>query len=876
MVGEGTYDVFVAKYTDTGAGLSGGGAVGGGSSSFDQGSGIAVAQSGNTNSVYVTGYFNTNSGARIAGSTLVGAGSLDIFVAKYTDSGTGLVGAGARTGGGPRTDGGNAIAVASAGSTTSVYVTGYIESGAPAGVAGTTLTAVGPVNTLDIFVAKYTDSGTGLTSGGAVRAGGTGIEQGAALAATASTVYLATSTFSNMAYFGSSPAMATPPTSGILAPLDAGTLAWQPIAFPLHGGTSIVRDLAVEAGTGNVYLTGYFDGQVAFGDIQLLSAGLSDLFVAKWDATAGAWTSAVQGGGVNDEQAIRIALSSAGGTTTVYVAGSVSSASAGIAGSTLTGTGTNADLFVAKYTDTGTGLTGGGALRGGGSGADDCYGLALSRTGSTTSVYIAGSFGTSANPISIAGTTLTGAGSRDMYVAKYTDNGAGLVGAGAVSGGGTGTDQAEGLAVSSAAGITSVYVTGLFASNTGASIAGTALAGAGGSDMYVAKYTDNGTGLVGNGAVSGGGTGSDSGSIGLALASVGTTTNVYVTGYFGSNTGATIAGTALAGKGNADMYVAKYIDNGTSLANGGAVEGGSAEGVDQGLGLAVSSAAGITSVYVTGLFTSGAGATIAGTTLPGAGARDIFVARYADRGRGLVNRGAVAGGGPAVDQAFAIATGGVGLYIGGSITPTATFGSTTLTTPAATVINVLGRLALPALAPLPVELTQFTAALAGPAAVRLAWATASEQNSQAFEVERSTDGASFAGIGTVAAAGNSSSARAYALLDANPPTHPSTLYYRLRQVDADGTFSYSPVRTVARTGAAAGLSLFPNPAQGGAAILTGAAPGAAVTVYNALGRPVAAATADATGTAALALPAGLPVGVYLARTGVGALRLTVE
>jgi hypothetical protein len=49
-----------------------------------------------------------------------------------------------------------------------------------------------------------------------------------------------------------------------------------------------------------------------------------------------------------------------------------------------------------------------------------------------------------------------------------------------------------------------------------------------------------------------------------------------------------------------------------------------------------------------------------------------------------------------------------------------------------------------------------------------------------------------------------------------------------------------------------------------------------VQVLDALGRCVATATADAGGTAALALPAGLPGGVYVVRAGAQALRLTLE
>jgi hypothetical protein len=183
--------------------------------------------------------------------------------------------------------------------------------------------------------------------------------------------------------------------------------------------------------------------------------------------------------------------------------------------------------------------------------------------------------------------------------------------------------------------------------------------------------------------------------------------------------------------------------------------------------------------------------------------------------------------------------------------------------------------------PLPVELTAFTATAEGTGAVRLAWATASEKNSARFDVERSTDGRTFASSGTVAAVGSSSTARAYGFDDTRLPIYAAALYYRLKLVDTDGTFRYSPVRTVALvgttlTGAGAGLTLYPNPAPSGAATLMGAQPGAVVTVVDALGRTMTTATADASGTAALVLPGGLATGVYVVRVGSNALRLAVE
>ena len=178
-------------------------------------------------------------------------------------------------------------------------------------------------------------------------------------------------------------------------------------------------------------------------------------------------------------------------------------------------------------------------------------------------------------------------------------------------------------------------------------------------------------------------------------------------------------------------------------------------------------------------------------------------------------------------------------------------------------------------APLPVELSAFTATPEGKTAVRLAWATASEKNSQAFEAERSGDGRTFKRIGAVAAAGSSSASRSYELLDGELPAGTAVLYYRLRQVDSDNTFSYSPVRIVALAGPLAkGLTLSPNPAR--TTSLTGAKAGAAVHVFDAVGHLVLTATADANGTTQLVLPAILLTGMYVVRSGPYAVRLAVE
>ncbi|WP_206780452.1 T9SS type A sorting domain-containing protein [Hymenobacter amundsenii] len=116
-------------------------------------------------------------------------------------------------------------------------------------------------------------------------------------------------------------------------------------------------------------------------------------------------------------------------------------------------------------------------------------------------------------------------------------------------------------------------------------------------------------------------------------------------------------------------------------------------------------------------------------------------------------------------------------------------------------------------APLPVQLTAFNAR-ANELAVDVTWKTAAEVNSDYFEVERSvTANQGFVTVGRVQAAGNTSSGREYALRDNDARQLPAgVLYYRLRQVDVDGTQVYSAVAVVTRKAAAVALVLYPNPA----------------------------------------------------------------
>ncbi|MVN76585.1 T9SS type A sorting domain-containing protein [Hymenobacter sp. HMF4947] len=168
-------------------------------------------------------------------------------------------------------------------------------------------------------------------------------------------------------------------------------------------------------------------------------------------------------------------------------------------------------------------------------------------------------------------------------------------------------------------------------------------------------------------------------------------------------------------------------------------------------------------------------------------------------------------------------------------------------------------------APLPVQLLSFTAARQG-TAVRTAWATASETNSAYFVVQRSADGRTFADVQQVQAQGSSVVRHDYAALDATPLG--GTSYYRLRQVDQDGTANYSPVVAVRFDGQAGApaLAAYPNPASGqGFQLLTSnlGATGGTVRVFDNVGRLVLTHVAATGAVDALIQPAQpLASGMY--------------
>jgi hypothetical protein len=109
---------------------------------------------------------------------------------------------------------------------------------------------------------------------------------------------------------------------------------------------------------------------------------------------------------------------------------------------------------------------------------------------------------------------------------------------------------------------------------------------------------------------------------------------------------------------------------------------------------------------------------------------------------------------------------------------------------------------------LPVELIALNARIIKNARINIKWITASETNNSHFEIERSTDGLEFSKIGIITGHGTTMENQTYEFTDILP--RKGVNYYRLKQVDYDGTYEYSSVVSI-DVSEVASIIIAPNP-----------------------------------------------------------------
>ncbi|WP_020567778.1 T9SS type A sorting domain-containing protein [Neolewinella persica] len=152
--------------------------------------------------------------------------------------------------------------------------------------------------------------------------------------------------------------------------------------------------------------------------------------------------------------------------------------------------------------------------------------------------------------------------------------------------------------------------------------------------------------------------------------------------------------------------------------------------------------------------------------------------------------------------------------------------------------------------------------------VLLNWATTAEESNDYFQVERQeTASGTWSAIGRVAARRSGESVTEYSFIDASPP-RVQQLPYRLRQVDTDGTFSFSPIRVVRFNIGDYATGVYPNPSSGEIFFTVDAAMTSSLELYDSDGRVILRQQVNpSVPNQRFVFPANLAAGTYFLRLG---------
>ena len=138
--------------------------------------------------------------------------------------------------------------------------------------------------------------------------------------------------------------------------------------------------------------------------------------------------------------------------------------------------------------------------------------------------------------------------------------------------------------------------------------------------------------------------------------------------------------------------------------------------------------------------------------------------------------------------------------------------------------------------PLPIELIKFKITNINNTSIKIEWATMSEINNDYFTIERSLHGINWEITDRINGAGNSSSLLTYSSLDNSP--YNGLSYYRLKQTDFNGTYSYSAIKSISIQHSSKAIKIYPNPTNSKITITGDRTELTHIEIYNILGMNV--------------------------------------
>jgi hypothetical protein len=392
-----------------------------------------------------------------------------------------------------------------------------------------------------------------------------------------------------------------------------GTVLWAKSEGGFYGDNA--ESICIDT-NGNFYITGSFSSDsITIGSITLFNAFISsntgDVFIAKYTPNGTVlWAKSAGGNNYDYGQSVSIDISG-----NVYMSGNFISPSIIFGTTNLTNEdtlGNSSDIFIIKYATDGTLLW---SKSVGGNGNDNAESVSTDANGN---LYINGYF--FSPTITFGTTTLSNAGNDDIFIVKYNSDGTVLW---AKSIGGTGYDYSNSVAIDANG---NAFLTGSFSSPV-ITFGTTSLSHVGYGDIFIAKYTPEGTVIW---AKSAGGTSYDYGQ----SVSTDISGNVYMSGNFRSPSIA-FGTTTLVNVGNLDnIFIAKYSTDGNGLWAKSVGVGGN--NVYYGSFVSSDSSS---NVYIIGTFFSPS-ITFGSTTLANADNSgdysDFFIAKYSGVSTGII------------------------------------------------------------------------------------------------------------------------------------------------------------------------------------------------------------------------------------------------